>query len=237
MSYLGSKAASGVYQKIIAEMPPHDTYIETHLGGGAVMLRKPPARSNWGIDVDMWTVEAFCQGNPDFVDALDNRLFIEVADALTFLKNYDFSVAGRVLVYSDPPYLESTRTSSARYRHEYTNEDHIALIECLNGLPDNVSVILSGYPSDLYDRLLTGWRAREFQAMTRGGVRTEKLWMNYPEAGPTRTLLPEKTTTIAIGLREKRSAGKKNLQPCRQLNAWQSWRRSGKLTWGNYLGR
>ena len=40
MSYLGSKAASGVYQKIIAEMPPHDTYIETHLGGGAVMLRK-----------------------------------------------------------------------------------------------------------------------------------------------------------------------------------------------------
>jgi hypothetical protein len=48
MSYLGSKAASGVYQKIIAEMPPHDTYIETHLGGGAVMLRKPPARQNWG---------------------------------------------------------------------------------------------------------------------------------------------------------------------------------------------
>ncbi|KMK28945.1 DNA methylase [Pluralibacter gergoviae] len=181
MSYLGSKAASGVYQKIIAEMPPHDTYIETHLGSGAVMLRKPPARNNWGIDVDMLTVEEFCQGNPDFLDALGNGLFIEVADALTFLKNYDFSVAGRVLVYSDPPYLESTRTSSARYRHEYTNEDHIALIECLNSLPDNVSVILSGYPSNLYDRMLTGWRAREFQAMTRGGVRTEKIWMNYPE--------------------------------------------------------
>ena len=42
MSYLGSKGGSGVYQKIIAEMPPHDTYIETHLGGGAIMLRKPP---------------------------------------------------------------------------------------------------------------------------------------------------------------------------------------------------
>lgn len=52
MSYLGSKAASGVYQRIIAEIPPHDTYIETHLGGGAVMLRKPPARHNWGIDID-----------------------------------------------------------------------------------------------------------------------------------------------------------------------------------------
>ncbi len=63
MSYLGSKAASGVYQKIIAEMPPHDTYIETHLGGGAVMLRKPLAMCNIGIDVDPEMVGAvvdFC---------------------------------------------------------------------------------------------------------------------------------------------------------------------------------
>ena len=48
-------------------------------------------------------------------------------------------------------------------------------------LPENVSVILSGYPSQLYDNTLTGWRTREFQAMTRGGVRTEKIWMNYQE--------------------------------------------------------
>jgi hypothetical protein len=34
MSYLGSKAASGAYQAIIALMPPHDTYIETHVGSG-----------------------------------------------------------------------------------------------------------------------------------------------------------------------------------------------------------
>lgn len=52
MSYLGSKAASGVYQKIIAEMPPHDTYIETHLGSGAVMFFKPPAKRNYGADLD-----------------------------------------------------------------------------------------------------------------------------------------------------------------------------------------
>jgi hypothetical protein len=41
-------------------------------------------------------------------------------------------------------------------------------------LPENVSVILSGYPSQLYDETLAGWRSMEFQAMTRGGVRTEK---------------------------------------------------------------
>ncbi|MBW5840060.1 hypothetical protein [Yersinia enterocolitica] len=31
-SNLGSKAASGAYQAIIALMPPHDTYIELFLG-------------------------------------------------------------------------------------------------------------------------------------------------------------------------------------------------------------
>ena len=52
MSYFGSKATSGLCQPIIAMMPPHDTYIETHLGGGAIMKRKPPALTNIGIDID-----------------------------------------------------------------------------------------------------------------------------------------------------------------------------------------
>ena len=51
-SYFGSKATSGLCQAIIAMMPPHDTYIETHLGGGAIMKRKPPALHNIGIDLD-----------------------------------------------------------------------------------------------------------------------------------------------------------------------------------------
>ncbi|HBW8106919.1 TPA: DNA adenine methylase [Klebsiella pneumoniae] len=181
MSYLGSKAASGVYQKIIAEMPPHDTYIETHLGGGAVMLRKPPAKKNWGIDIDPETVEAFNQDNPDFLDRLADTLFIDVGDAVEFLRRFDYASAGRVLIYSDPPYLHETRSSSARYRHEYSVSDHHRLLQCLCAMPENVSVIVSGYPSSVYDNALPGWRSKEFQAMTRGGVRTEKIWMNYQE--------------------------------------------------------
>lgn len=191
MSYLGSKAASGVYQKIIAEMPPHDTYIETHLGSGAVMLRKPPAKVSWGIDIDPNTIETFNQDNPEFLDALGNSLFIDVNDAVNFLESKlrrhavdgktEFERMGRVLIYSDPPYLPETRTSRARYRHEYTVADHKRLLARLMDLPGNVSVILSGYPSQLYDETLAGWRSKEFQAMTRGSVRTEKIWMNYPE--------------------------------------------------------
>ncbi|EAB1569761.1 DNA adenine methylase [Salmonella enterica] len=181
MSYLGSKAASGVFQKIIAEMPPHDTYIETHLGSGAVMFHKPPAQHSIGIDIDS---AAFSLTRRRWKDKglTPPDIHFHYGDAVSFLEGYfDFATAGRVLIYADPPYMPETRTSRARYRHEYTVADHERLLRCLMSLPENVSVILSGYPSQLYDTTLTGWRTREFQAMTRGGVRTEKIWMNYEE--------------------------------------------------------
>jgi len=62
--YFGSKAALGLYQNIIAMMPPHDTYIETHLGGGAVMQKKPPARNNIAIDIDPEPLASFDCGYP-----------------------------------------------------------------------------------------------------------------------------------------------------------------------------
>ena len=52
MGYFGSKATAGLCQPLIAMMPPHATYIETHLGSGAIMRRKPPALRNIGIDLD-----------------------------------------------------------------------------------------------------------------------------------------------------------------------------------------
>ena len=190
MSYLGSKAASGVYQRIIAEMPPHDTYIETHLGSGAVMFFKPPAMRNYGADLDEDARVKTLQRWKD-KGAKPPRLDFFHGDAVYFLESLKspgalngttgFSKLGRVLVYSDPPYMPETRTGNARYRYEYSVADHERLLSCLVNLPDNVSVILSGYPSQLYDERLKGWRSKEFQAMTRGGVRTEKIWMNYPE--------------------------------------------------------
>ncbi len=164
--YFGSKAASGLYQNIIAMMPPHETYIETHLGGGAVMKRKPPAVNNIGIDID-----------PEALSDFDCSYPVHLVNdcAHHFLTHHDYS--GTELIYSDPPYLRETRTSRRKYRFEYTKRDHIALLELLKSLP--CPIILSGYPSLLYDDLLGAWRTIELQAMTRGGPRTEKLWYNY----------------------------------------------------------
>jgi len=165
-SYFGSKATSGLCQPIIAMMPPHDTYIETHLGGGAIMQRKPAALHNIAIDLDPQALLAFkCEYPVEKVHGCAHE----------FLSKYNFQ--GRELVYCDPPYLHYTRSSTNRYRFEYEEKDHIKLLELLKRLP--CSVMISGYPSHLYDELLADWGRLELQVMNQGGVRTEKLWFNF----------------------------------------------------------
>jgi len=165
-AYFGSKATAGLCQPIIALMPPHDTYIETHLGGGAIMQRKPAALRNIGVDLDPRALEDFSCHYP--VEKVNGC-------AHAFLREFPFQ--GRELVYSDPPYLHSTRTSPRRYRFEYQEADHVELLGVLKSLP--CPVILSGYPSALYDAELSGWRSLEMQVMNQGGVRTEKVWFNF----------------------------------------------------------
>ncbi len=46
-------------QVLIAMMPPHSVYVETHLGGGATMRRKPAALHNIGIELDAHALASF----------------------------------------------------------------------------------------------------------------------------------------------------------------------------------
>jgi hypothetical protein len=165
-SYFGSKATSGLCQAIIALMPPHDTYIETHLGGGAIMQRKPPALRNIGIDLDARALKRLrCDYPVEKVHGCAHR----------FLAEYPFM--GRELLYCDPPYLLHTCTSGRHYRYDYEGQDHVELLALLKAVP--CPVILSGYPSALYDEQLADWRTLEVQVMNQAGVRTEKLWLNF----------------------------------------------------------
>ncbi len=63
-NYFGSKATSGLCQPIIAMMPPHDTYIETHLGGGAIRWRQPPLMQEMAIDLHPKPLATFDCGYP-----------------------------------------------------------------------------------------------------------------------------------------------------------------------------
>ena len=81
------------------------------------------------------------------------------------------------LFYLDPPYLPTTR-SRGKYRHDLTTAEHRALLEQLKTVQG--MVVLSGYPSPLYDELLPGWHRidRQTRAENSHRPRTECLWLN-----------------------------------------------------------
>ncbi|MFL1616184.1 DNA adenine methylase [Acinetobacter baumannii] len=170
-NYLGAKTGSGVYQAIINLIPPHDTYIELFLGTGAVLARKARSIREIGIDLNNDCIEAFRDEHPDV--ELYNM------DAFEFINNFNFEKSGRTVIYCDPPYVLNTRTSDKRYKYEFSDHDHVKLIQILKQLPTSCKVLLSGYRSNLYEELIPNWWSIDFQAMSRGGVKTETIWANF----------------------------------------------------------
>ena len=202
MSYPGGKNGAGVYQKIINLMPPHDRYFEPFLGGGAILRLKRPARENVACDLMASQVSAVTaelakfgvagitnsgdgirSSNPAMKassvengDGIRYRLFRGCAIALL---DRPSAFAARDLVYCDPPYLMETRSGRKLYEHELSDFDHRRLLRCIRKLP--CMVMISGYWSSLYARMLGGWNSINFEAMTRGGhTATEWLWFNFP---------------------------------------------------------
>ncbi len=135
------------------------------------MKRKPPALRSIGIDLNARSIGTLC---------CDYEVELVYGCCHRFPADYPFE--GGELVYSDPPYLMSTRKSQRRYRYRYGDADHEALPGLPGGLP--CSVMISGYPSALYDRILADWHSVSVRVMNRAGVVTEKIWLNFTPDRP-----------------------------------------------------
>jgi site-specific DNA-adenine methylase len=168
MRYPGGKGQ--VFKKLINRMPPHEVYMEPHLGSGAVMRNKRAAKRNIGIEIDPQVIGVWRENNHMDIELIHG-------DAVGYLKEYAFT--GKELVYCDPPYLRETRKGNRRmYKYEYTVDQHGELLEVIKTLP--CKVMISGYESELYKEQLRGWHTHTFQASCQHGVATEWIWMNYP---------------------------------------------------------
>lgn len=109
-----------------------------------------------------------------------SRVSLECRPALEVIAAY--GKYPDVLLYADPPYLASVRTST-EYLHEMPSEaEHRELAEALKAC--KAAVVLSGYASPLYADLYGGWHRHEISTATgQGGSwseRTEVLWSNRP---------------------------------------------------------
>lgn len=118
----------------------------------------------------------------DFIIARIDGVTLENRDAFDVMAQYD---GEETLHYIDPPYLPETRSQGNRrrgagyhvYQHELTVEDHVRLLGMLQELRG--MVVLSGYPSVLYDENLAGWKRESRAAYADGGApRTEVVWIN-----------------------------------------------------------
>lgn len=174
-SYPGGKGASGLCERIIRQMPPHEVYIEPFAGHAAVARRKLPASLTILNDTDpnvhFWLHRNARNWYPN--------IEVGALDGLHLVTTSLHCRQPTTLVYFDPPYLDKTRTR-ALYEYEFcTTAEHETLLRVARSLP--CLVMISGYASKLYDGLLKGWRCVRMAAQTRGGMRAECLWCNFAE--------------------------------------------------------
>jgi DNA adenine methylase len=117
------------------------------------------------------------------LDAVHRRLrdvYFHCRPALEVIRSED---GPATLFYCDPPYLPVTRAAKGVYRYEMSEADHRELLAVLLGVKGKV--ILSGYPSELYDDTLRAWNrhTKEFANHASGeSVKrrmTEVLWCNF----------------------------------------------------------
>jgi len=166
MAYAGGKGRT--YPRLLNLMPPHTTYVETHLGGGAVMRNKRPAARQVGIEIDPTVFRRWAE-------APNQPCELVCCDAVGWLEQA--SLEQSALIYADPPYVRATRRRERVYRHDYTDADHIRLLECLKR--EKCMVMVSGYNNPLYAEVLHSWRRVSFAAMTHTGMREECVWLNF----------------------------------------------------------
>lgn len=170
--YPGNKGGSGVAERIIRQMPEHPFYIEGFAGSAVVFRRKRPASHSILVDAspDVCTALRGYTADVGGVDVVNDSF-------LDWMGSYRWNLTPNTLVYLDPPYLRSTRTCLL-YDFEFGSaEQHTLLLQLSLKLP--CKVMISGYASPLYKKLLKTWRTVDIPTMTRGGKRTEVVWCNF----------------------------------------------------------
>ena len=162
-NYPGSKGGNGTWQQIISRIPQCNLFIEAMSGSG--ILSKKLA--NYSCS----TVTNDLNGS---VQANEHLSYQDLID------KYDCEDRLKVVLYFDPPYMFSTRRNQKKiYKLEWSDSDHDNFLSLV--LTVKSDCMISHYPCEKYNLALQSWRSVQYQSMTHAGLRTECLWMNFPQ--------------------------------------------------------
>ena len=116
----------------------------------------------------------------DFAHRRLQGVLVLCRDALEVIESED---TPQTFFYCDPPYHPETRTVKKAYQHEMPVAQHRKLLDLLKQAKGKV--ILSGYPSKLYDEALSAWN-RQTEDLPNNAASgstkrrmTEVLWCNF----------------------------------------------------------
>ena len=195
-NYNGGKSGNGTYQTIINHIPPHNIYVEPFAGHCGIFrkIRRAPlsilndidAQVIYDIKLYLEAIEDNCKVEINF---MQGNLFEKPAKPVVILRNNDYSVIidrlkdnPDAFIYCDPPYPMNKRISQSKlYKYDWEREEKH--VEFLNKIvTSKAAVMISSYPNDLYNYVLSGWSKHEFYSTIHGGRKAlEVIYMNYPK--------------------------------------------------------
>jgi DNA adenine methylase len=146
--------------------------------GRGFSYTKHRSRSGMADVVSAW-ISSVDTNLPMVIDRF-SRVQILKRSARRVIRDYD---SPTTCFYCDPPYLPETRVKLDVYNREMTRRQHVALLRTLRECRSHV--IISGYPSKLYDQILEGW-SRTVIDMPNNAAKSktkrrmeEVIWTNF----------------------------------------------------------
>jgi len=186
-TYFGGKNGAGVWQTLINHVPPHDVLLVPFAGHCALSQHIAPCKMLVLCDLatevkDWWNAGRL----PDHAifHQRDGLQLLELITAAIVAKTsvgviHDMP-RERIVIYCDPPYRLSTRTSKTRYQHDWTDAEHRRFLQAVSSLSAaGYPIMISHYRNPMYDVALSEWHRTDYTGVTRGGARTESLYCNF----------------------------------------------------------
>ena len=141
-----------------------------------------------GFSKNVYIRRGMSKSVSDFLSAIDrlpelhdrlSRVIVTNMDGIELIGKHN---APHVFIYCDPPYEQSTRTST-RYTVDMDREGHIKFLNTI--MESKAKILISGYDCELYNKLSeNGFTKVSFQVKTIDGkfkpkTKTEYLYYNY----------------------------------------------------------
>ncbi len=178
--------AREIYERAFTEVPEDkfeaalNFYIRLNMGHG---FRTSGEKVGWKNDVQgrerSYASQDWCHLPEKIMQAAQRLRGVQIENrpAAELIKCFNYP---NVLIYCDPPYMLETRNGK-QYRCEMDSKDHEGLLKIL--LQHKGPVIISGYETDMYNDMLSGWtKAWNTSYSQVHSRKQEVLWMNFKPA-------------------------------------------------------